>query len=333
MKELRQYWTSQNPNRQTTKYIVIHHAAAEYRLGDAVRAIYDFHRGKWPKYNAAGYHIICQRDSDRIIRPYLVNPPNMIGAGVANMNDVTFHICAATNFGDRTPSKEWLGTLKEGVAYAVQLYPNAEIVGHKDITRPGYATACPGSTWPKWKDQIMTNIVEYPIIGGKTVDAEVLRKALDKYSNHLTEQQKRSIVFAYCCYGELTELGNIFPFAQAVHETGWFASQRFMRSYNPAGLGATDDGAWGSTFDTIAAGVIAQYAHLLCYAKPEIELTWIQKQIAELSPRRDAMRRAYGLGAANNNWHGLTHKWNTPKPEGKNYATRIIDLTNRITTL
>ena len=332
MKELPQFWTSKNPNRVETKYIVIHHAAFEYKLGDAIRSIHDYHKRKWPGYAGIAYHIVAQRDSDKVVRNYLVNPPNMVGAGVMNMNHTTFHICAATNF-TATPSQEWLNALKEAVAYAVTLYPNAEIVGHKDIARPGYGTACPGSAWPTWKKDIMTNTTDHPIIGGEVVSPKVIRKALDVYSNHLTETQKESIVHSFCTFGELTSIGNIYPFAQSVHETGWFASARFVQSYNPAGLGATDDGAWGSRFDTISAGVLAQYAHLLCYAKPELDLNYIQRQIALLSPRRNAMRAVYGLGAANNNWHGLTHKWNTPKPEGRNYATRIIELVNRIKTL
>jgi hypothetical protein len=56
-----------------------------------------------------------------------------------------------------------------------------------------------------------------------------------------------------------------FVAAEIAVETGWWTSDRATRANNPSGLGATDDGAWGQTFDTPAAGIRATFAHWLSY--------------------------------------------------------------------
>jgi hypothetical protein len=172
----------------------------------------------------------------------------------------------------------------------------------------------------------------YTILNGLYVDPVLLYRSLNTWAIHLNTPQKDSIVMSYCAYGELTDLGNLFPFAQAAKETGWFASERWRKSYNPAGLGATDDGAWGGHFDTASAGIFAHYAHLLCYAAPDVQLNPVQKMIARLSPRREALIGAYGLGAANNSWLNLSLKWNSPKGNA-NYGQEIITLGDRIMRL
>jgi len=325
MKELKQYWTSKNGNRQTTNFIVIHHAAATYAKGNAVQAIYNYHRSIWASYNAAGYHVICQEETDGSIQCYLVNPPDMQGAGVAFRNHETFHICLATNF-VKYPEKRWIDAAREVYLWARVRYPNARLVGHKDIAMPNSPTACPGASWPLWKRELETVTKAYPIIGGRTEPIAVLNHHLFTKAKHLNAGQRQFIVSAFTTYGEVTEIGNVFPFAQAALETGWFTSDRFLKSNNPAGLGATDDGAWGNEFDTISAGILAQYAHLLCYAKPEQDLKYIQRQLSMLSPWREAMMRVYGLGAANNTWKGLTRKWATDP----NYDAKIVSIAESI---
>jgi hypothetical protein len=172
----------------------------------------------------------------------------------------------------------------------------------------------------------------YTILNGLHVDSIYLHRALNTWAGHLTTPQKDSIVSAFTAYGEVTDIGNLFPFAQAAKETGWFASERWKKSFNPAGLGATDDGAWGGHFETASSGIFAQYAHLLCYAAPEQDLNYIQRAIALLSPRRDALIGAYGLGVARNSWQGLSLKWNSPKGN-KNYGQEIIVLGEKIIRL
>ena len=56
--------------------------------------------------------------------------------------------------------------------------------------------------------------------------------------------------------------------AQTMHETGWlkFGGQVEISQYNFAGLGATDGGVSGASFDDVRTGVRAQIQHLKAYA-------------------------------------------------------------------
>jgi hypothetical protein len=315
MKELKQYWTAKNDNRQTTNFIVIHHAAATYRKGDAVRVIHAYHSSKWPNYSGIGYHAICQEEQDNSIQCYLVNPPNMIGAGVANRNHETFHICLATNL-TGYPEARWIDAAREAYQYARKLYPNARLVGHKDIALSAFPTSCPGKEWPKWKADLESIESDVLIVGNRTIPIEILNHHVFTRSPHLTVGQRQSIVSTFTSFGELTRIGNVYPFMQAAKETGWFSSSRFLRNNNPAGLGATDDGAEGARFDTIEHGILAQYAHLLCYATKAEENAAHIEVLTEFSPRKDAMIRAYGRGSART-WLSLSRKWATDKGYGK----------------
>ena len=135
-----------------------------------------------------------------------------------------------------------------------------------------------------------------------------------------------SIAIAFTVYGELTRIGNILPFAQAAHETGWFTSARWRISYNPAGLGATNDGAWGGTFRNPAEGILAQYAHLIAYAvKPE-EAGQVQRALSMIDPRYDAVKGRGWLGVAPR-WIDLNGRWAYP---GRTYGQSIIKIANTL---
>lgn len=184
----------------------------------------------------------------------------------------------------------------------------------------------------QWRGSLSEPLLLDVILNGIQTDPIHLHRALNKYAPSITQADKESIVSAYTTFGELTTIGNAYPFAQAAKETAWFSSERFVKSYNPAGLGADDTGAWGHTFATIAEGVLAQYAHLLCYAVPDEQLTYIQKQIARMSPRRNPLIGSYGLGVAGNRWQGLSRKWNSPAGSS-DYGKDIIVLGEKILDL
>lgn len=159
LKERRDLWTNPNGPRTHTAYIVIHHAAAMYVAGRAVDGIYAYHKTKWPDYHAAAYHEIIQIDPGGYLRCSIVNTPELIGAGVADHNGDTFHICAATNF-LALPDPAWIEALAHRAAAAKRRYPQATIVGHKEIARPGHATECPGQLWPSWKPRLLARVDE-----------------------------------------------------------------------------------------------------------------------------------------------------------------------------
>lgn len=173
------------------------------------------------------------------------------------------------------------------------------------------------------------------ILGGPSVPATTLIAYLDPRTPHLSWQQRQSIVTSYTFLGELTTIGNLRPFAQAVKEASekdasgvWrpFNSRRFLQNYNPAGLGATNDGAEGARFASIADGIAAQFAHLLCYAARAEELPTTLAILQTLSPRREALRQAFGLGASPT-WEGLNGRWAYPGPT---YGQDILRLADEI---
>lgn len=154
-------------DRPKTEYIAVHHAAALYPtnsgLGD-VRAIADWHiNGNG--WGGIGYQeVLAEEVEGGDIAAYVVSNPRTQRANVAYRNDVLFGICCATNFEntakfpDKMPSEKWRSALAERVKAALVLFPNAQIMGHKEITVKGYETACPGSRWLDWKGDLQARV-------------------------------------------------------------------------------------------------------------------------------------------------------------------------------
>lgn len=156
--EERAFWTNPNAPRPITSFIVVHHAAAFYPQGRAVQKIYEYHAKKWPDYHAAAYAEIIQIEAGGdTLGCHIMYPPDLIGAGVWGRNDDTFHICAATNF-TSVPSDEWIEAIARRVVAAKQRYPNAVVVGHKDIALKGHETECPGQLWNAWKLRLLGRV-------------------------------------------------------------------------------------------------------------------------------------------------------------------------------
>ena len=176
----------------------------------------------------------------------------------------------------------------------------------------------------QWKERIVMQSTR--IIGHSSIDIDILRAKLANRGVWVYELNP--LVCAYTSFGELTRMGNVYPLAQWAHETGWGKSPRWVEARNPAGLGATNDGAWGATFNSIAEGVLAQYAHLLCYATKPEENSFIIERIAQLSPRKDAMVAKFGRGSAPT-WELLNGKWAFP---GTTYAQKIFDIAKYLST-
>lgn len=162
----------------------------------------------------------------------------------------------------------------------------------------------------------------HPIIGGAQVPFGTIYSFLTRRYTYISEQEKTEIASAYTTYGKLTGIGNVYPLGQNCHETGYGTSERWRKSYNPAGIGSTSDKVWGGHFETIAHGVLAQYAHLLAYATTDSQLSPPLKQIVLCDPRLDAMTKAHGRGCAPN-WEDLRNRWAVP---GRLYPEKIINI-------
>lgn len=195
---------------------------------------------------------------------------------------------------------------------------------------PSFWTDQEFADWKASLDQTSIINVDIPLINAESVNLETLLSITHKRAPQLDTKTIHELCSGYTALGRLTGLGNLWPYAQAWHETGIFTSARFLESNNCAGLGADDSGAWGVRFETITHGIMAQMAHLLCYAKKPTELTPLQLQLSMLSPRRDILDRAHGLGCASNSWIGLNRKWNSPKATETGYTDAIQSVVNYI---
>lgn len=164
----REFQGTYTQRRTRTPYLVVHHAAATYtqlKTGRAiVENICDYHtktRG-WP---GGGYHeIIVESVPGGPLECYVLSDPMLQRAGVLQQNHVIYSICLATNFDDekvhpgKVPGAKWVDAAVERIKAARLLFPTAEIVGHKEITVAGGATACPGTKWAEWKPELLRQV-------------------------------------------------------------------------------------------------------------------------------------------------------------------------------
>jgi hypothetical protein len=146
------------PNRMVTKYVVIHHAAWTYDPGDALQSIFTYHSSQWPQYGRIGYNEVIQEERDGTLQRYLVNPYDMVGAGVWGRNPECFHICMARHNLNEIPPQHWIDETAHAAADAKRRFPNAQIVGHGEIALPGHETSCPGSKWKAWKPAFVAQV-------------------------------------------------------------------------------------------------------------------------------------------------------------------------------
>ncbi|VBB07835.1 mannosyl-glycoprotein endo-beta-n-acetylglucosaminidase [Lucifera butyrica] len=113
-----------------------------------------------------------------------------------------------------------------------------------------------------------------------------------------------------------------FAFAQALHETGYFA---YGGDVNPlqnnyCGLGTTGGGVKGAWFPSARIGVRAQIQHLLAYASSRPPVTPL------VDPRYELLKRTVRFGKAVT-WTDLNGKWAVP---GIGYGQRILSIQQRI---
>jgi hypothetical protein len=144
--------------RRSTDYVVVHHAAWTYQPGiAAVQAVHTYHLQQWG--TGIAYHEALVEEADGSIACYITSAPDLLRYGVAYQNHRSFHISALTNFADTIPEQKWLDALAARVAAARARWPRAEVVGHKEITVPGWESSCPGTRWHEWKPLVLGGTV------------------------------------------------------------------------------------------------------------------------------------------------------------------------------
>lgn len=152
---------------------------------------------------------------------------------------------------------------------------------------------------------------DQPILGGPHLTHAAIVRVLTRLG--VSAADVNELASAYDTFGTLSTIGARIPLAQAIDETRRFTSARWKQSRNPAGLGATNDGRWGGHFTTIAAGVLAQYAHLLAYAAQDADLPLPLRLLVLIDPRLSAIEQKGYRGVAPL-WTDLNGRWAVPGP-------------------
>lgn len=136
-------WARGVSERADTKYIVLHHEAG---WGSAQKIHLDHVNQGW---TGIGYNFYVRQDGSI----YRGRPIWATGAHAEGYNSISIGICAEGYYHPPnnpliTPDTEMpaaqLQSMIELVAYCHEQYPDAEIVGHRDLM----PTACPGDYFP-----------------------------------------------------------------------------------------------------------------------------------------------------------------------------------------
>ena len=129
-------WRSGLSIRSGTDYIVLHHAQA---VTCSAADIDGWHKSNG--WSGIGYHFFVRKDGSI----YRGRPLDKAGAHVSGMNDCSIGICAEGSYEKETamPTAQ-KKAIKEFLKYLKGIYPNAKIVGHKEIG----SSDCPGKYYP-----------------------------------------------------------------------------------------------------------------------------------------------------------------------------------------
>jgi len=251
--------------RSLTRYIVVHHAAALYPSPTGLEDVLSVHRYHLSRgWGGIGYHWACAEIvNGGEVAIYQCSDPDLIRAHVAWRNHESVGIAALTNFGAEIPDQKWIDALAHGIARLMDRYPNAVVVGHREIALSAqqspdgknWGTTCPGVAWDQWKPILMDRVRALQTVAPTryTPDSPLLAPsdmAPDGVIAYLNGRWDRcydpagiaTIITAY--HKQATRLGLdwMLAVAQMVHETGYltsFWSQRPQR--NPAGIGVTGE--------------------------------------------------------------------------------------------
>lgn len=122
-------------SRNSTEYIVLHHAAAENcTVGD----VHSWHLSNG--WAGIGYHFFVDRNGGIFKGRDL----ERTGAHCPAVNGCSVGICFEGNFDLREMGGEQLAAGRELIKYLLAVYPQAKVIRHCDAA----ATACPGKKFP-----------------------------------------------------------------------------------------------------------------------------------------------------------------------------------------
>jgi N-acetylmuramoyl-L-alanine amidase len=119
--------------RKSTRFIVVHCAATRPHMDIGVKEITQWHRALG--WATIGYHYVIRRSGRR----ELGRPQNLIGSHVKGYNAVSVGICLVGGVGmDGKPESnfttEQFDSLRRLLLELQEMYPHAEILGHRDLS-------------------------------------------------------------------------------------------------------------------------------------------------------------------------------------------------------
>ena len=164
-------WNGELSRRSSTEYIALHHAEA---VTCTAKQIHEWHNSNG--WSGIGYHFFVRKNGEI----YRGRPLWALGAHVQGMNNCSIGICAEGDYHnrDRVMPEAQKQAIKELVTYLKGIYPEAKIVGHREIGDSN----CPGRYYP------LEEMKNYPYReqeGAMTAEEKNKLHAIDESLTHL----------------------------------------------------------------------------------------------------------------------------------------------------
>ncbi len=164
-------WNGELSRRSSTEYIALHHAEA---VTCTAKQIHEWHKSNG--WSGIGYHFFVRKNGEI----YRGRPLWALGAHVQGMNNCSIGICAEGDYHnrDRVMPEAQKQAIKELVTYLKGIYPEAKIVGHREIGDSN----CPGRYYP------LEEMKNYPYReqeGAMTAEEKNKLHAIDESLTHL----------------------------------------------------------------------------------------------------------------------------------------------------
>ena len=164
-------WNGGLSRRSSTEYIALHHAEA---VTCTAKQIHEWHKSNG--WSGIGYHFFVRKNGEI----YRGRPLWAVGAHVQGMNHCSIGICAEGDYHnrDRVMPETQKQAIKELITYLKGIYPEAKIVGHREIGDSN----CPGKYYP------LKEMKNYPYReqeGAMTEEEKNKLHAIDESLTHL----------------------------------------------------------------------------------------------------------------------------------------------------
>ena len=164
-------WRGNLSRRSSTKYIALHHAAA---VECSAAQVDEWHKGNG--WSGIGYHFLVRKNGTI----YRGRPLDTIGAHVQGMNSSSIGICAEGDYDrERVMPESQKKAIKALLRYLKEIYPEAQIVGHREIG----ASDCPGKYYPF--DEL------------KNYEEDIDMERLEELEKRVAELEKERMVYNY----------------------------------------------------------------------------------------------------------------------------------------